>query len=159
MGRWSEKAPSERGHLSWWRPIDYDKEIAQDEKNIADMSNPLTALVSRELLPAALKAYPESTVESWSLYHILAYPVVGRRERLERFGLSMDDLRAWANVLDDREFGEELPHNRASFKRGDELARQWEWFQVMSEPTRLKVLRGAKASLARHKRNKEKFGY
>jgi len=155
MNRFSERAPSERARrVGFGYKIDYDAAIAEDEKQIAQLSDPLTVLVSQKLLPAALKAYPDSLVSGWSLYELLAYPEEGRSERAEAFGLSLQALQAWGALLDDPDFGASAPYDRQQHLRGEELDRIWSDFRVCAEPERLKALRGAKASLSRHRRNR-----
>jgi hypothetical protein len=140
--------------MRWGYAIDYGKEIAADEKQVAQLTDPLVALVSQELLPRAMKAYPGSVPSQWNLYQLLAYPVEGRRERAARFGLSMDDLRALSVYENDDTFGE-VP-KPGDYARGEALGKQWADFPVYTEEQRVKALRGARAALARHKRNKAK---
>jgi hypothetical protein len=153
--RWRERAPSERGPTRWGHAIDYDKEIAADEKLVVQLTDPLTIFVSQELLPQAMQAYPGSIASQWSFYQLLAHPVEGRRERAARFGLSMDDLRALSVYENDDAF-DEAP-KPGDYARGEVLGKQWEDFPVYTEEQRTKALRGARAALARHKRNKAKY--
>lgn len=152
--RWRERAPSERRPTRWGYAIDYDKEIAVDEKQVAQLTDSLTVLASQELLPQAMKAYPGSVVSQWNIYQLLAYPAEGRRERAARFGLSMDDLRALSVYENDDTFGE--APEPGDYRRGEAIGKQWADFPVYTEEQRVKALRGARAALARHRRNKAK---
>lgn len=154
VNRWRERAPSERAPTRWGYAIDYDKEIAEDERLIAQLTDPLTVLVSQELLPRALKAYPGSIASEWTLYQLLAHPVEGRVERAALFGLSMDDLRALSVYENDDAFGE--ASKPGDYPRGEVLGKQWADFPVYTEDQRAEALRVARAALARHRRNKAK---
>ena len=146
----------------WSYSIDYDKAIAEDERAIARLSSPECVRVSRVLLPAALAAYPQSTWSDWDVYHLVTYAPDGLEGRAAAFGLSLADARAWAffcdegreeiwTVLGDEQAGD-YAKGRAIDARLDRCA-----FDVLPEDKRKKALAKAKASLARHKRNKSKW--
>jgi len=157
MGRWSEKAPSERAaRRGFGRAIDYDDAITMDTRRIAQLTDPLAALVSQHLLPTALTHYPRLSSEQFDLYAVIAYPSQGRAERAALFGLSADDLRDWAAVRDDPDFGED--YTSANCRHGEQIERQWADFPVCTEVQRIAWLKKARASLARHVRNKALYG-
>jgi hypothetical protein len=142
--------------------IDYDKAIAEDEMEIARLTDPRLVAVTAELLPHE-HALGHGAVEVFAF-------VVGSPERrairAAIFKLTDADLCAvamWYDILDaidDPMFvaGSSFATTAAALDRGKALAARLDGFHFMTEPERRKALSKARASLARHKRNREKHG-
>jgi hypothetical protein len=144
----------------WGYKINYAASIRDDEARIAHLTSHVCILIARELLPEAQLAYP--TFTNWSVYFIITHKVDGVLERAARLGLTREDVRAWAYVVsDDRSALWDVlgDTQKGDHTRGRVIDDRFDLyaFDVLSETDRRKALSKARASLARHKRNAEKF--
>lgn len=147
----------------WGYSIDYDKEIANDEREISYLSS------------EACRAFA-AVVEA---KHVEGYPYAGQMQTAdvlfyapelhEALGLTKDEVRAFFVALeadDDKIptlYGARQP---GDWRVGDKVADRigpdgleplHRWY-VPRETARVDALKKAKARLSRHKRNKEKYG-
>jgi hypothetical protein len=162
VSRWAERAPSERPRSrGWGYAIDYVKEIAADQARIAHLSSEPCIRASRELLPEAQAAFPDFA--DWDVYYLITYKPEGVAARGAVFGLTLEDVRAWAYLYDSQDdalwalLGDHQPGDYARGKAIDARLGRYA-FDVWSEADRRKALAKAKAALARHRRNAEKHG-
>jgi hypothetical protein len=148
-----------RGGGSWGYSINYDKEIKQDEADIAAYGNDRVRAISASLTDEELdiikRAYKYDAVD-WAL----RYPDK-REARAAILGIPLEDIVCAA------ETSESLPKDLAVgdppvnwYRRGEAVYKQLEVdrVDVLPEPLRLKLLRKAKTDLSRHARNQSKFG-
>jgi hypothetical protein len=158
-----EQAPSDRRapgktNRGWGFKIDYARDIREDEAHIAHLTNPMCILISRELLPEAQAQYPEYT--GWCVYEILVREPKTMEARAARFDLTLGCIRAWALFLDEDLVWSKLGDlQKGDYARGEALEARLgrNAFEVLSEQDRRQALAKARASLARHKRNQEKY--
>jgi len=140
----------------WGYKIDYDREIEIDTKEIAHLSDVrvvrLCEIVSEIL---AMPEYAGDSPMSWTIPQ-LAFV---RADVAGVLGYSSDDLRALHEATRDPWegdiFGEPKLGDRA---RGDALLSTLGEFPLYRADVRADLLRKARASLSRHKRNKIKRG-
>jgi hypothetical protein len=136
--------------------IDYNKEIELDNSRIAQLTNPLMLKVATELLPEAMATFPD--FRSWDVFSLIDYKREGRYERAAAFGLTRDDLRA-LNVFSGTPgpfAADDGEPQSGDFTRGEGVALNWMNFEVLTIAEHKKALAHARASLARHLRNKER---
>jgi hypothetical protein len=145
----------------WGYIIDYDKAIREDEARIAHLSSEASIRASRELLPEARAALPD--FDGWDVYYLVTYKPEGVAARAAVFGLTLEDVRAWAYLCDSQDdalwalVGDPQPGDYARGKAVDDRLGRYA-FDVWSEADRRRALSKAKAALARHKRNKDLYG-
>jgi hypothetical protein len=154
----------------WAFKIDYATAIAEDEARIALYSSPMAVVISAALRSdeaerAAAARFPLAGL--WFIFGDLAL----LRERMAIAGVSVDDLAsylaprdAWASgdaEIEARVAAIRLlpwPASYESEKAGDVAWTRICDLPVVFEAKRLEIVRKAKASLARHKRNAAKWG-
>ncbi len=144
----------------WGYKIDYAKAIREDEARIAHLESPMCVRAARELLLEASLAYPTWT--SWDVYGLITYKLSSIAERAAIFGLTLEDVRAWAFVANEERgiiwsvLGDE---QKGDYARGQAIDDRLgcHAFDVLSEKDRRAALSKARGALARHKRNAEKF--
>lgn len=155
----------------WAFKIDYDRSIAEDEREIAALSNPVAIAVSADLTPEEQEACFGGGFQ-WDLAHFVLR-VWGDREhadrRLAMLGLSRQDLADYVydTVSDMEDFAPLMEGydvhamwERGAHARGREIAKRFEglhWY-IMPPEKRADCVKKAKASLARHRRNQAKYG-
>jgi len=163
VSRWGERAPSERTLFQGWGyAIDYAKEIAADQARIAHLSSEACIRASRELLPEASAAFPDFS--DWDVYYLITHKPEGIELRAAVFGLTLEDIRAWAYLCDSQDdalWAVVGDHRPGDYARGQAVDARFSRyvFDVWPEAARRRALSKAKASLARHKRNAEKHGF
>jgi hypothetical protein len=143
--------------------IDYDASIAEDEKQIAALTNPVLVAAAR-FVDAAIARFPDSTSAQWSVLDLVIFDAEGQAERAAVFGLTLDDVRAWRVWMEGSghnfgDFGATLgPEQPGDVRRGIAVADRWDGFYLCTEAERVAALKVHKTRLARHRRNKAKFG-
>lgn len=169
-----------RKFVSFGYKIDYDKEIAEDEKNIAHYDSPIMRAISQSLTreeEASIKSGQRFEADIWLWYSERLLP-----ERARILGLSQEDVEILASQMaeDWPDWVEKNPWVAALAEEGEgarraegptyhaasgsfrsprvrEILGPLENMDVLTEDHRVALLKKAKTSLSRHKRNKEKF--
>jgi hypothetical protein len=137
--------------------IDYDKEIADDLANLALVDS------------AEQRAISAETTEPWPwdmTAWLLADGEAGYLRRAAIFGLSDGDrvclLQYLLDNLADARLPWALPYLeervRDLYTRGGRLLTRLEQYQVITEKHRKQLVAKLKTTLARHRRNKARFG-
>lgn len=146
-----------KGRSGFGYAIDYAKAIAEDERVIAYLSSPGAALIG-PVADAHLAEYGSPARSILDLCYV-------DRTLGAKLGISDAALRGMAAWADWQEepwgAGEpgDYPAAFAAWKTESvEPGVPWERFDPVGEGQRIAWLKRAKASLARHKRNREKFG-
>lgn len=153
----------------WGYKIDYDKEIAVDQAEIDQLDSSLARAVSASLTSEEIAWMERSGGYDAYAWLWFSPELAPRRARL--LGLSERDLVVLAaRIVSDAygpmdkvdawiiEYADRLPKGSSYYRESDALLKQLEDVPVMREELRSKLVKKAKASLSRHKRNKEKFG-
>jgi hypothetical protein len=135
--------------------IDYDKAIAEDQRQID--------LYDSELVRAISAALTEEEV-GWMRqgYHVSAFTfLLGAHDtlneaRLAILGVSLDDLGRALFSADIGSQYEVRPQTREEWAAADALRARLEAIPVLEEAHRVKHLKHAKTALSRHRRNQAK---
>lgn len=156
--------------------LDYDKAIAQDVADIATLADggPVDKLAQAAVagrLPIEWEGRPW---EPWDAGEALAAAVYGQGVNYDLFvmtlGLTTREEHAalWGIAMDDTQgtFPEHLldrakrtyPKYRDAAKTSDEVLKRLQGVRFWGDADRKAALKKAKASLSRHRRNKEKSG-
>lgn len=128
--------------------IDYASAIAEDERTIAHLTDPLT-IAAAAMLAIAAPRFPH--FNAWSVYSL----VTTNPANAAAFGLAADDVRAWRVFSGDGIAAEIQPGDH---RRGAELDAKWATFTVYTDLERADALKKARTALARHRRNATKWG-
>lgn len=155
-----------RPRPQWGYKIDYDKAIALDQAEIDQLDSSLARAVSASLTSEEIAWMKRSGGHDAYAWLWFSPELIERRARL--LGLSDRDLAILARrIMVDAyrevdawivEYAERIPAGSSYYRESDVLLKQLEDVPVMLEELRSKLVKKAKASLSRHKRNKEKFG-
>lgn len=148
----------------WSYQIDYDKEIAADEVEVAYLSDARTIKIAA-LFEEWIEANPST--DYWDLNDLLWFVP----ESADLLGFTGDDVRTLFAHGDhspevEARFGEA---QRGDYQRGNALwskpsldpREDWASWRALRESGprgRAALLKKAKASLSRHRRNKAKYG-
>lgn len=154
----------------WAYSIDYDKEIASDEANVAYLSNPV-------VVKAAAAAEVMMTTGGYRSEPGLDWLLLEKPELAEAFGFTKDQMRVImcgadlslsdeSHALAQQRYGEYQPGDFGAgltFWRGPSIQPGVKWFEwncprETGNRGRAAALKHAKSTLSRHRRNKEKFG-
>lgn len=158
----------------WAHKIDYDRSIADDEREIAALSDPVAIAVSADLTPEEQSAYFGGGFH-WDVADFVL-SAWGNPEHAERrlamLGLSRQDIadyvfhavndphsrNALAPLMEGYDYAAAV--TRGAGARGREIAKRFDGFHwyITTPAKRAERIKKAKASLARHKRNQAKFG-
>lgn len=158
----------------WAHKIDYDRSIADDEREIAALSDPVAIAVSADLTPEEQSAYFGGGFH-WDVADFVL-SAWGNPEHAERrlamLGLSRQDIVDYvhtvesdpisraekAPILEGYDFADAV--TRGAYARGREIAKRLDGFHwyITTPEKRAERIKKAKANLARHKRNQAKFG-
>lgn len=146
---------------TWGYAIDYDKEIAIDAAEVARLESPVQRAVSA--MTTGETKYIHDDVPQWLLFDGSALSAEQVRSRATVLGMSDQDIRDLAAFC---EFEDCLPAALAGdaspnwYTRGKAICDQLETHQLrlVPEQARKTALRHAKSNLARHRRNKSKYG-
>jgi hypothetical protein len=149
--------PSSKG---WGFKIDYAQAIREDEARIAHLTSPACIRLSEEVLPEAQVHYPGYA--AWSAYELIVREPMRIAKEATLFNLTLEDMRAWAFFIDEEReevwnvLGEE---QKGDYARGKAIEARFgrDAFEVLSDDGRRHALAKARASLSRHKRNREKY--
>lgn len=146
----------------WGYALDYAKEIAADEALIAHLTSDAVVHAARTLIPQAQLDRPNWDLSSIFVFGLITYKAEGLLDRAAIFGLSREDMRAFVDAYDDRAtsevwdvVGDPVP---GDYARGRKIAARFDNFDLYTEPRRVKALKHARTALARHKRNRAKWG-
>jgi len=145
--------------------LDYDREIAADEKLIASMH----CLIDNGWFHPTTMIHDGVTIDVRSYCYSLIDLALADAGTAVKLDLTLDDLGAIARVLDrDHRLPQldgsvvvtnEIP-TPGTYKRGDAVIKRIESIhqgELPEEATARKILKKAKADLTRHKRNKVKY--
>ena len=144
----------------WSRPIDYDKEIADDLKRIADLE---------KVKAMGWFLSPEHAARRNEYHFDLIGLFMENREKARAFDISDDDLEAYAHVADYSEaglklygFSDDYAFPSGWWQRGEAFAKKvsastYLGVELLTEAQHVDHLKKAKASLARHRRNQKKY--
>lgn len=148
---------AEAGRSPWGYAIDYDKEIVEDERRVAMYDSEMAKAIAASLTPEET-AYRSLTWWDWLFYKpesvSVRSAIVGVHDE-ELPGLilinDLGSLPEWMVQIEDKR----KPGDAA---RAREIAKRLDAIEILSEELRVKLLHKAKTDLARHRRNKEKYG-
>jgi hypothetical protein len=143
----------------WAFKIDYDRAIQDDEKLITRLESPALLACIADFLPEEWENVKQGYCYSAPFVILNTYHLLGLDRAILRasfFGLSADDARALCFYVFSNYDGFLGQAQPGDYARGEEIAKMWQDFRVMSEEDRVKRLKHTKTSLARHRRNKSK---
>lgn len=150
-----------RAKTQWGYAIDYDREIARDQADIEALTSPLLLAVIAEMTEADAKIMTSGY--SYGGHGVLAFVInvpARWQQRAKIFGLTsleiteMAALAEWSTGISEIDSAES---DQGWYQRAEVLFSKWETFTFLSEEERRNRLAKAKASMARHRRNKEKY--
>lgn len=144
----------------WGYAIDYDKAIAYDLKQIADLESPEQLAVSASI---HAKSDVHLDAASWCVWEhgrgVLPTAEIIARGAL--LGLTVEHISA-LDRADSQGFlpadFPKVPYTWANMKAAEDRLKELDFLQFIDEKARKSALSKARADLARHKRNKAKFG-
>jgi hypothetical protein len=156
----------------WGYAIDYDKEIALDEAEIARLDHPVARAVSASLTSEEID-WIESKRYAYTPIDWLWYRPELLRERAAIVRLSPRELELLAALrMDDvtagheasswiSSYAESVLEESSWYREAAALGKQFENLvgeNIISESRRATLLKKAKSDLSRHRRNKAKHG-
>ncbi len=137
----------------WARKINYDESIAEDERCIAMYDSETARAIS-----ASLTSDEINWISQGYLWHGPRFALHNVERAGRIFRLTPEDLAYLAARMDEQVPGLPAIPPHGWYARGDEIQKRLEYVVVMPEEKRAAAVKRAKTDLARHRRNKVKFG-
>lgn len=143
----------------WAFRIDYPREIAADEAEISQLTEPgyvaACRLVTDEEAPHLRQLHAlEWVAFGWSKELRSAVEIELRAGLL---GLTVAELADYGRFAEWETLPAEV-ERQGVYRRGEAVAKRFDGLVLRSEPERVGALKHARAALARHKRNAAKYG-